>query len=175
MSNPTKSQLYQSVGLHFHSKSEHKLSGVQYDSEMHIVFKQSGASVMEDTFCVIGVLFKCEEFEASEHEGKLFTSFHPELPNQALSINLGELMERTLLKSMKFLHYKGSLTTPPCTEAVNWFVHPKVFSLRSADLKPFAEKWSENMEFCPEGTGNSRPVCSLNNRTIYKIKAQPMD
>lgn len=28
-----------------------------------------------------------------------------------------------------FIHYKGSLTTPPCTDIVNWFVYRKVLPI----------------------------------------------
>lgn len=144
------------------------------DSEVHIVFKKKGESVLEDDFCVIGILFKSDDENSDDHERKLMTSFHPEAANQDISVNIGEIMQNTLLKSMEFLHYKGSLTTPPCTESVNWFVHSKVFKLKRDDLAPFFEKWSGE-EYSPQRRGNSRPCCPLNGRSIYKIKAQNFD
>ena len=144
------------------------------DCEVHIVFKKQGVSVLEDDFCVIGILFKCDEDEANEHERKLVNSFQPEQANQALSINLAEILQKTLLKSMEFMHYKGSLTTPPCTESVNWFVHPKVFNVRREDLQVFFDKWGGE-DYSPTKRGNSRPCCPLNGRNIYKVKAEHME
>ena len=144
------------------------------DSEVHIVFKKKGESVLEDDFCVIGILFKGDDDDFDDNERKLMTSFHPEEEHKDFSVNLGEILQNSLLKNMEFMHYKGSLTTPPCTESVNWFVHPKVFKLKREDLAPFFEKWCRE-DFSPHRKGNSRPCCPLNGRSIYKVKAKNLD
>jgi carbonic anhydrase len=59
--------------------------------------------------------------------------------------------------------YTGSLTTPPCTEGVHWFVlatpvelsHGQIEILKSAEL-----------EAAPDGIGNNRPVQPLNGRRV---------
>lgn len=37
----------------------------------------------------------------------------------------------------EFYHYQGSLTTPPCTENVNWFLFRDVLTISEAHLKAF--------------------------------------
>ncbi len=162
------------MGLHFHAKSEHKLNGTQYDAEVHMVFKKAGVSVMEDDICVIGILFKIDDDAADENERKILKVFQPDFPKQALNVNFRELFEPTLLKNPSFLHYKGSLTTPPCTETVKWFVHSEIFHLKEEDLNSFDGKWVHNESFSPTGHGNSRPVCELFDRKIYKVRAQEL-
>lgn len=33
-----------------------------------------------------------------------------------------------------FYHYKGSLTSPPCADIVNWIVHSEVLPIKEAHL-----------------------------------------
>lgn len=87
-------------------------------------------------------------------------------------MNFNDLFSDNILTDLEFFHYKGSLTFPPCTETVNWFVYHKVLAVKESDMKVFNEKWVKNHEFCPAGTGNSRPVCDLHDRKIFKIKAE---
>ena len=129
--------------MHFHAKSEHKLSGFQYDSEVHIVFKKAGPSVLENNFCVIGILFVCDQYSSQVEKRKALTAFHPESPGIPLTINIRDIFE-ALFNNLKFLHYKGSLTTPPCTESVNWFVHPDVFPIIPEDINTFKNHWTDN-------------------------------
>ena len=138
---------------------------------MHIVFKKQGVSVLDDDFCVIGILFKGDDNIFNEDERKLVTSFHPEAANQALSVNFGEIMQNTVIKNLEFMHYKGSLTTPPCTESVSWFVYNKVLRVKKEDFAPFIDKWGGE-DYSVQRRGNSRPCCPLNGRKIYKVKAQ---
>lgn len=160
--------------MHFHSQSEHKFSGVQYDSEMHIVFKKMPPSLLYDDFCVIAIMFKANDDFALEEDRKPLINFQPNFPDQTLTVYMNDIFKNNLMASPKFYHYRGSLTTPPCTESVCWFVHPRVFIVKTEDLEPFFEKWRDNKEFCPTGKGNSRPVLPLNERLVYEITAKPL-
>ena len=57
--------------------------------------------------------------------------------------NVNELFEAQVDKetgaktSPGFYHYQGSLTTPPCTENVNWFVYKDVLPISEGHLKAF--------------------------------------
>jgi carbonic anhydrase len=52
--------------------------------------------------------------------------------------------------------YSGSLTTPPCSEGVQWFVREEPIALSSEQIASFTEIIS----------GNNRPVQPLNGRTL---------
>jgi carbonic anhydrase len=57
-------------------------------------------------------------------------------------INYNELFKEFTDPSLKgkspdFYHYKGSLTTPPCTDIVNWFLYPDVLPITLKHLEAF--------------------------------------
>jgi carbonic anhydrase len=52
--------------------------------------------------------------------------------------------------------YSGSLTTPPCSEGVNWLVMTTPVELSAEQLAAFTAIYGHN----------SRPVQPLNNRTL---------
>ena len=71
-------------------------------------------------------------------------------------------------KNDAFYYYKGSLTTVPCTENVNWIVFKDIKAMSYEQYKVF-KNWVEisNPEHYGVGYGNARGPKPLNNRTIY--------
>lgn len=59
-------------------------------------------------------------------------------------------------------HYRGSLTTPPCTEAVNWFVQLEPIKIRR-------EHMDELTKEVGGGHPNNRRTQRLGNRTVYVV------
>ncbi|WP_404360978.1 carbonic anhydrase family protein [Methylotuvimicrobium sp. KM1] len=119
-------KIYTFRQLHFHTPSEHLLDGVTFPMEMHIV---NYAPPFDETdmphYLVIGVLFKMGKKNAfiqevldsiPDHEHETTYIKHD-------SIRLKDVfMENSDREFNNFYYYKGSLTTPPYTESVNWFV-----------------------------------------------------
>lgn len=62
-----------------------------------------------------------------------------------------------------FYSYGGSLTYPPCTEGVTWFINPKLIAISKQQMKCFRN--IKNM-YGMKMVRNSRPVQCLNGRTI---------
>lgn len=62
-----------------------------------------------------------------------------------------------------FFHYHGSLTTPPCTENVNWFVYKDVLTISESHLKAFYGQCHDH-----QGHHNFREVMPLNERRVVR-------
>lgn len=90
------------------------------------------------TLAVVGVIFK------------VGTQSHPFIEKLRIDdlghidrANVNELFdskvdqETGLKASPGFYHYQGSLTTPPCTENVNWFLFKDVLTISEGHLKAF--------------------------------------
>ena len=58
---------------------------------------------------------------------------------------------------LDYYNFEGSLTTPPCTEGVNWIVFKKQENISKAQVKKFSKTL---------GFNNNRPIQKLNGREI---------
>ncbi|XP_040312635.1 carbonic anhydrase 6 [Herpailurus yagouaroundi] len=131
--------------MHFHwggesseiSGSEHTIDGIRYVAEVHIVHYNSKyksydiAQSAPDGLAVLAALIKVEDYG----ENTYYSTFISQLNNiryPGQSTVLSDLDIRDMLPENvhHYYSYKGSLTTPPCTENVYWFVlaSPIMFS-----------------------------------------------
>lgn len=114
--------------FHMHTPSEHLLNGKQYPMEMHIVTYASGGHLHCDgsdlNHCgsVISVLFTEEdEGEHAEELTKLIKSVT--MPGEPdIHVPTKVHLNALLPGDKSYYTYKGSLTTPPCTETILWHV-----------------------------------------------------
>jgi len=155
------------VQYHFHSPSEHAIDGKRFPMEVHLVHKVKGGG-----FAVVAVFL--DTGGVVDNPGlQLALSYAPVEHEQENKINR-PLNPKTLLPRTKdgrrpYVHYVGSLTTPPCTEYVDWYVmtdHVKVtdkqvvdFMLYVGDAKTLAQ--------------NSRPIqasIQASNARKYEVE-----
>ena len=95
--------------FHFHSHGEHTIDGKDFPLELHLVHQSENGKI-----AVIAVLF--ELGEANKTIDSLLD--HVNLTEFDNRINLLNLVP----KKLDYYHYLGSLTTPPLTENVEWYV-----------------------------------------------------
>ena len=107
-------QNFELLQLHFHSPSEHQINGEQFLLEGHFVHQNENGEL-----AVVAVLFRDGAWNSDlEKIGKAA----PATVGQSAPINIRfeELKLHTGHDS--YFRYNGSLTTPPCTEGIRWYV-----------------------------------------------------
>ena len=139
--------------LHFHEHSEHTINGLIYPIETHLVHLSNNQEIV-----VIGVLGKeGEESELFE----FFESFLPLKMGESKTINHKQDINNLLPKNKDFYSYSGSLTTPPCTEQVNWIIFKDPIILSEEEVVKLKKYMPLN---------NFRNEQELNNRIVYLNK-----
>jgi len=138
---------YKLLQFHFHSPSEHHLDGNPYPMEAHFVH-QNG----DGRLAVVGVFF---EMGSENPEVDKVLRNVPEAPDKErafskLSINPADLLP----SDHSYVHYNGSLTTPPCSEGVRWFVMESTIKVSKKQVKKFLSMVGKN----------ARPTQPMNNR-----------
>lgn len=153
------------VQWHFHSPSEHAFDGARKAMEVHLVHKdrQSG------TFSVVGVMM--EEGEAEPNPALQFAlDLAPEESGQSQAAGgrkmyLEQLMPETNGQNHRpYVHYVGSLTTPPCSEEVQWYVFASTIKVPSNQVEQFSEFTEATLG--PGEHRNSRPLQPLAGRKL---------
>ena len=107
-------KVYHLLQFHFHRPSEHTLKGKQFIMEAHLVH-----AAEDGNLAVVGVFLKTGK------ENSFVQRLWDNLPShvgQEKTVE-GQIQVTDLLpEDRSFFHYSGSLTTPPCTEGVSWYV-----------------------------------------------------
>ncbi len=139
---------YSFVELHFHAPSEHAFNGSHADLEAHFVH-----AAADQSLAVVGVMFSATE---GEHPIDPYVSTIPPEPGGSISgSNLVDMQKLIPLGSKRY-RYEGSLTTPPCSEGVQWVVMQDSQPVGRAALAAYTNRYP----------ANNRPVQPLNDRTV---------
>lgn len=140
---------YKLAQFHFHTPSEHTLDGEHSAMEMHLVHKDAAGKL-----AVIGVMI--EEGAANPALEPLWAHM-PTKPGRSNAVEGVQVnAARFLPASLASYRYSGSLTTPPCTEQVDWYV-------LQTPIQASAEQIAALQKVI---CGNNRPTQPLNGRVI---------
>lgn len=135
--------------IHFHEPSEHKINGIIYPIEMHLVHVSKSGRIT-----VLGIMGE----EGSESQlFEFFESFLPINNGETKAIHQKIDLSSLFLEDKNYYSYGGSLTTPPCTEGVNWIVFKQPIILSIEEVL----KLRNNMP-----TNNYRNEQPLNAREV---------
>ncbi|XP_060201430.1 carbonic anhydrase Nec1-like isoform X1 [Lycium barbarum] len=154
--NGTKYSLLQ---IHWHSPSEHTINGRRYALELHMVHQSTDEKV-NNKIVVNAVLYKL-----GLPDPFLFTlgrHIFSMMDQEGAERNLGMINPNYIanMHSKRYYEYKGSLTTPPCTEGVTWIVNNKVQTVSIFQVMLLRKAVLDYAE------SNARPQQPLNNRQI---------
>ena len=148
--------------FHFHSPSEHCIDNKYCDLELHFVHQSDG-----NELAVLGVLFKVDESNVGHEFLNQFWKYLPSTQNgnkeyffkkHLNNFKLDMKCIENEISNGSLLCYHGSLTTPPCSEGVKWFVLKQVQKISPSQLRKFRQ--------CLNGINNVRPVQDIHNRVV---------
>jgi carbonic anhydrase len=134
--------------FHFHAPSEEKIDGKPYAMVAHLVYRNA-----QDKLAVVAVLMK---------QGRANAALAPVFDNMPgreggkhvlkSPLNLAGLLPA----DRAYYRFKGSLTTPPCSEQVSWQVLKQPVEISKEQLAAFRKLYPMN----------ARPTQPLNGRTV---------
>ncbi len=144
---------YQLTQFHFHRPSEEYINGKPYDMVAHLIHEAGDGKV-----AVVAVLLKAGSANSTvqqiwEHMPKTKSK---EQEIAGVQVNPAGLLPR----DTAYYTYMGSLTAPPCTEGVTWFVLKTPVDISSQQIDAFAELYPHNV----------RPVQPLNGRVVRQSR-----
>lgn len=131
--------------FHFHAPSEHHIEGKAFSMEMHLVHQDEKGHVL-----VVAVMM---ETDALEPVLSKLWKWLPKQTEQEVSIPLELNLTDMLPTSTHHYAYSGSLTTPPCTEGVQWIVLKDPMHVTQQDVDQFVHIIGHN----------ARPIQPLHN------------
>lgn len=160
---------YNLADVHFHAAAEHTINGQFFDFEMHLVhakdqsvFNSSYPNITDpdaqNAYLVLGTLFKANNSVSSNNS--LIQSFNLADRSNVTNLDLTSIAN----VNRPFYHYLGSLTTPACSEFVNWVLFNDIQTISTAQFKEI-NNWVH--QTYPNGDGRSTKP--LNNRIIYSV------
>lgn len=133
--------------FHFHTPSEHVINGRSYPLAVHLVH-----ATQTGELGVLGVFF--EEGPAHPTLDQVINNLGAPAGTQTFDTN------SLLPAEFNVFRYQGSLTTPPCTEGVNWHVATKSLTASRAQIAAFHAV----------SGANARPVLPLGARALIGPK-----
>jgi carbonic anhydrase len=159
---------YKILNIHFHLNSEHTINGKNYDMEMHIVHENTNTEDKNNLHMVIAYIFEIDDDDDDDEEKTFLDSIGFNTGEEVKNVNV-----KDIVKKEDVYYYKGSLTTPPCTEDVNWVVIEDIKKMSKRQFDKFEEyvkKINENYS-----NGNNRKTFELNGRKVYKSEINDDD
>jgi len=139
---------YHLVQFHFHMPGEERINGVAFPMSLHLVHRDD-----DGRLAVVAVLLRQGRKNAALRP--LFDDL-PARPGDRRLL-LGGFDPAALLPARRvYFTYDGSLTTPPCTEGVRWFILRQPVDVSAAQLRAFKHLYPLN----------ARPVQPLYGRKV---------
>ena len=140
---------YQLTQFHFHRPSEEYIHGKPYDMVAHFMHQASDGKVAG-----VAVLLKAGRANATVQR---LWEHMPMTESKEEEVAGVEVDPAGLLpRDTAYYMYMGSLTAPPCTEGVTWFVLKTPMEISAEEISAFAKLYPHDV----------RPLQPLNGRVV---------
>ncbi|MEJ2766742.1 carbonic anhydrase family protein [Photobacterium sp. MCCC 1A19761] len=136
--------------FHFHTPSENTIQHKHYPLEAHFVHANP-----QGNLAVIAAMF-----ESGPRGNPALKTLLTRLPKNGDRITLSDALSPVSLlpREREYYRFNGSLTTPPCTEGVRWYVMKEPQASTPAQTSALQEIMGSN----------ARPVQPLNARVVLQ-------
>jgi carbonic anhydrase len=141
---------YKLVQLHFHRPSEHLIGGKNFPMEVHFVHANTSGGL-----AVVGVLM------ATGRSNRVFNKIISTMPDkEGPPVKADSAIDPNglLPPRQSYYRYSGSLTTPPCSETVDWHLLTDPIQVAEADVARFAKLYPMN----------ARPTQKIDRRFVLR-------
>jgi carbonic anhydrase len=139
--------------FHFHRPSEEKINGKTYDMVMHLVHADQDGNL-----AVVAILLESGKNNPLIQE--LWNNFPKEKEKEerldTITINVANLLPADL----GYYTFSGSLTTPPCSENVTWFVLKQPITVTGEEIEQFTKLYRHD----------ARPTQPLYDRVVLESR-----
>ena len=145
---------YELVQFHFHHPAEDKMDGRSYPMETHLMYKGADGSV-------VGVTVFNPAGRANAPVQTVFD--HAPMTEGLEPVHGVEFTAESLVPSdrvRRYDTYMGSVSAPPCTEGVRWYLLTDTVSLSPRQIAWFAKLWPND----------DRKVQPLNGRVVERSR-----
>jgi carbonic anhydrase len=139
--------------FHFHHPSEEHFAGKTFPLEAHLVHQDG-----EGHLAVIAVVF--EQGKANPLIESLWQNIPTEKGGAVALPSVSIRLQDLLPTQLGYFTYTGSLTTPPCTEGVTWYVLMSHATVSAKQIATFAKLYPSD----------ARPVQASNGRIVLRSK-----
>lgn len=141
---------YELIQFHFHTPSEHVIHKKRYPMEAHLVHKGEHGQL-----AVVAVLM--DEGKENAFIKTLWSNFPKEVGKEHIVSDIRICASQLLPKNTTaYYSYPGSLTTPPCTENVNWLILKTPIEVSKAGLHKFTSLFKYD----------ARPIQPVHGRVV---------
>lgn len=128
-------------GWHIHAPADHIIDGVRSHAELHLVHVDAAGHEK----AVVGIPIDPAPSQSSSGidivEDAFFAQMPPTYPRwdetdleTAISLDLADALD-AVARLDAFHTYEGSLTSPPCTEGLRWFVAARIMHVGNAQMQ----------------------------------------
>eukprot|EP00929_Paragymnodinium_shiwhaense_P037706 TRINITY_DN20043_c0_g1_i3.p1 TRINITY_DN20043_c0_g1~~TRINITY_DN20043_c0_g1_i3.p1 ORF type:complete len:371 (+),score=69.25 TRINITY_DN20043_c0_g1_i3:58-1170(+) len=154
---------YEVKQFHFHFPAEHVVDDRHYAGELHIVHQKVGSKATDD-LAVVAIMLDLEQSSQPDQQELAFLrnigfgagGTLPERRQSHMAQRPLDLNAFSRQLEGGFYHYTGSLTTPPCSEKVHWYVFKRPAPVSKDMVDAHARRVGSN----------NRSVQELNKRTV---------
>lgn len=160
---------YKLVEFHFHRPGEEAIDNHRYPMVVHLVHHKEQAGCSPGLpGCVAAVAIQIEEGQPTAETSALLTTLFQHFPpptgkQQGVSISVKGLLPPGS-EDAGYYRYDGSLTTPPCTENITFYVLKPRLKFSAEQIAEFARRYP---------SPNARDIQPVNDRHIDNRPGPP--